>query len=138
MSVVGRFVCVFEAHGVHRNQIPRFFGHGLTLADLQDDAALLKRLDEPLLEAVCDRFAVRREWLEGASVQIHPCHDFYKHPEEFVGFIEKRLADNPGADMRGTLITPETAKGEAQALLVLEECIGAVGDQRIYRYTCLI
>ena len=28
-SVASRFIRLFENHGVHRNQIPRFFGHGL-------------------------------------------------------------------------------------------------------------
>ena len=79
-SVAARFVRLFETHGVHRNQIPRFFGHGLNLQDMQDDATLLAKLDEPLLEAACEMFAVRREWLDGAETQVHPCHEFYKYP----------------------------------------------------------
>ena len=71
-SVVARFVRLFETHGVHRNQIPRFFEHGLTLKDVQDDASLLAKLDEAMLEAACALFAVRREWLDGAEKQAHP------------------------------------------------------------------
>ena len=28
--VAPRFIALFESHGVHRNQIPDFFGHGIT------------------------------------------------------------------------------------------------------------
>ena len=85
-TVVTRFARLFESHGVHRNQIPRFIGHSLTLKDVQDDASLLAKLDEPLLEAACEMFAVRREWLDGAEKQAHPDHDFYKHPEDFARY----------------------------------------------------
>ena len=70
--VAARFIQLFEAHGVHRNQIPRFFGHGLTLIDLKDNASLLLKLNEEMLEGVCQLFAVRREWLDGAEKQISP------------------------------------------------------------------
>lgn len=40
-SVAARFVRLFEAHGVHRNQIARLFGRGLTLATVQTEGALL-------------------------------------------------------------------------------------------------
>lgn len=87
-TVTSRFVQLFESHGVHRNQIPRFFGHGITLHDLRNDDALLGKLDETILEAACARFAVRREWLDGADLQAHTCHDFYKEPQDFVTFVE--------------------------------------------------
>lgn len=45
-SVAARFVRLFETHGVHRNQIPRFFDHGLTLNDLKSDDSLLPRLNK--------------------------------------------------------------------------------------------
>ena len=32
-----RFIALFEHHGVHRNQIPRFFDHGLTVKDVSSD-----------------------------------------------------------------------------------------------------
>jgi hypothetical protein len=60
-----RFVRLFECHNVHRNQIPRFFGNGLTVKDVNDDQSLLSKLDEPLLDAACNLFGVRREWLAG-------------------------------------------------------------------------
>jgi hypothetical protein len=44
-SVAGRFLRLFETHGVHRNQIPRFFGHGLTLKHGQAESALIEQLE---------------------------------------------------------------------------------------------
>ena len=133
-TVVTRFVRLFESHGVHRNQIPRFIGHDLTLQDVQDDASLLAKLDEQLLEAVCEKFAVRREWLDGAESQIHPCHGFYSYnPESFAQFIEGLMGANPDARLQGVLIAPEE-RGDAEALLILQEVIGAVGEKPIYRF----
>lgn len=132
-SVATRFVRLCESHGVHRNQIPRFIGHGLTLKDVQDDASLLAKLDETILQAVCERFAVRREWLDGAEPQIHPCHGFYKHPEKFSEFIDNLIANNPDGELCGVLIAPKE-HGNAFALFILQEIIGYVGDKPIHRY----
>lgn len=133
-SVAYRFVRLFESHGVHRNQIPRFLGHDLALRDVQDDAALLAKLDEALLEAACNRFAVRREWLDGAESQIYPCHDFYKHPERFADFLVKLKTDNPDGELGGVLIAPNNQGWQAGALLILQETVGAIGEKPIYRY----
>lgn len=133
-SVAARLVRLLESHGVHRNQIPRFIGHGLTLRDVEDDAALLAKLDEEILEDACARFAIRREWLDGAETQAHPCHDFYKHPEEFLRFVDTLRANNPEGQMGGALIVPNERIWEDEALLILQETIGHVGDKPIFRY----
>lgn len=133
-NIASRFVRLFENHGVHRNQIPRFIGHGLTLKDVQDDASLFAKLDESLLEAVCAKFAVRREWLDGAEEQIYPCHDFYKYPEKFLEFIEHLTEENPDADLQGVVAIPEVVDGREEVLLILQETIGAVGERPIYRF----
>ena len=49
ISIADRFLLLFESHGIHRNQIPRFFGHDLTLADLQNSDSLLPKLTERVL-----------------------------------------------------------------------------------------
>lgn len=133
-TIVTRFVCLFESHGVHRNQIPRFIGHGLTLKDVQDDASLLAKLDEPLLEAACEKFAVRREWLDGAEKQIHPVLDFYKRPEDFAKLLDEFVANNPEGNFRGMLLAPEGRDENGEALLILQETIGQVGDKPIFRF----
>lgn len=133
-TVATRLVRLFESHGVHRNQIPRFIGHGLTVKDVQDDSLLLDKLDESLLKDVCERFSVRREWLDGAEPQIHPCHDFYKYPDRFVGLIEKLKASKPEGEIAGVLIAPIEQDWGANALLILQETIGSIGQKPIYRY----
>lgn len=134
-TVVTRFVRIFENHGVHRNQIPRFIGHGLSVRDVQDDASLLAKLDEPLLQAVCERFAISREWLDGVETQVHPDHDFYKKPKEFADFIRNLRAKNPENEIIGVLIAPtERNWREDEALLILQEAIGFLGKKPIYRY----
>lgn len=133
-SVAARFVRLFETHGVHRNQIPRFFGHGLMLKDVQDDASLLDKLDEKFLDAACELFTVRREWLDGAEKQAHPEHDFYKHPEGFVEFLDALIEANPEGNFHGVLIAPEERDDDAEALLILQEMIGTVGDKPIFRF----
>lgn len=70
-SVASRFIRLFESHGVHLNQIPRFFGHELTLKDVQDDDSLILILDEEILEAACTLFAVKREWLDGSAGHVY-------------------------------------------------------------------
>lgn len=133
-SIAGRFCRLFETHGVHRNQIPRFFDRGLTLEDVQNDVSLLAKLDEQLLESACERFAIRREWLDGADVQAHPTHRFYKRPSDFASFVSSLQAANPDGELRGVVIAPFDGGDNAPALLILEEQIGWVGERSICRY----
>ncbi|WP_152604414.1 hypothetical protein [Methylophilus sp. Q8] len=131
-TVGHRFIKLFESHNVHRNQIPRFFGHGLTLKDVQDEAFLIQKLDETLLDAASNLFGVRREWLEGAESQIYPCHDFYKHPEEVLPFLTGLRDANPNGDLNGVLLAPVEYRDDA--VIILSELIGNIGDKPIYRY----
>ena len=133
-TVATRFVRLLESHGVHRNQIPRFIGHGLTLKDVQDDAVLLAKLDEALLDAVCARFAVRREWLDGAEPRIHPIHYFHQQLEEFAAFLESLISGHPAGDVTGMVLAPAETHTDARSLIVFEEPIGTVGDKPICRY----
>jgi hypothetical protein len=57
-SVASRFIRLLESHGVYPNQIPRFFDHGLRLADVKDASVLLPRLEEPMLEDACRLFPI--------------------------------------------------------------------------------
>lgn len=133
-SVTTRFIHLFETHGVHRNQIPRFFGHGITLKDLQDDFSLITKLDEEILDDACELFAVRREWLDGADKQVHFHHDFYKQPKEFLRFITNLKLANAEGQLDGELFAPDDPDFNAEAILILNEIIGYVGNEPIYRY----
>ena len=133
-SVARRFVRLFAAHGIHRNQIPRVMGLNATFADVQTDESLLKILTDELLEKAARLFAVRREWLEGASEQIYPTHDFYKQSDRFPEFLDSLLANSCSGAMRGVLLVAESHWFEPNALLVLEEEIGSLGDKPLCRY----
>lgn len=133
-TVAGRFIRLFEAHGVHRNQIPRFFGHGITIADVNDEKKLLPKLTEEILDAAVELFAARREWLDGADERIYPLHDFYKHPEEFETFLNEIQAAKPESRISGFLFAPESKDYGAEALIVLEVPIGGVGEKEINRF----
>lgn len=134
-TLASRFIKLFESHNVHRNQIPRFFGHGLTVKDVQDEISLLEKLDETVLEDVCALFAVRSEWLEGADSVVYNCHDFYKHPESVETFLCDIKRKSLNGDLDGILIAP--INGDGDALIVLSEVIGEIGEKIIYRYHLL-
>lgn len=87
-----------------------------------------------IFDDACQLFAVRREWLYGADAVAHPHHDFYKHPEEFLRFIKELKAENPEGQLDGVLFSPENPDFNSVAILVLDEIIGWVGNEAIYRY----
>jgi hypothetical protein len=132
-SVATRFVRLFTAHGVHRNQIPRLFGHGLTLATVQTDDAVLAVLDDGMLDDAAALFAVRREWLDGADEQIYKLYDFSKQPEEFHRFITSIRGAADGR-LTGVLLVSDNARREDEALIVFEEQISEIGDRPVCRY----
>jgi len=131
-TIADRVIRIFESHGVHKNQIPRFCDFGLTIADVQNEQALLKRLDEKLLNFVCEKFAIQREWIDGATNQIYPIHDFYKKPENFLEFLDGILENNPEGSISGFLLTSGKKKGNT--VLLFEEEIGRMETTSIYRY----
>ena len=131
-NIADRVIRVFESHGVHKNQIPRFCDFDLTIADVQNEQALLKRLDEKLLNFVCEKFAIRREWIDGASRQIYPIHDFYKQPEDFVRFLDDLLENNTEGRISGFLLISD--KKKENTVLLLEEELDRMEKTSIYRY----
>jgi hypothetical protein len=133
-SVATRFVRLFELHGVHRNQIPRFFGHGITVADIKDDDTLLPKLTEEILDAAVELFAVRREWLDGTETKIYPLHDFYKKPEAFGPFLDEIKSKNPDDQLNGVVYAPKEKSLNGEALIILEEFIGSIGNKPISRF----
>jgi hypothetical protein len=132
-TVASRFVQLFEEHGVNRNQIPSFFEHGLTVAIVENDEKLLPALTEEILNAACKLFAVRREWLDGVDTQIHPTHNFYKEPEKFREFVVGLNKKKKGL-VSGMLFVADTPSRNYDAVIILEEELGVVGEKVIYRY----
>ena len=132
-SIASRFVLLFEKHGIHRNQIPRFFGHGLTLADIASDDKLLNKLDTEILNSAAELFAVRLEWLEGVDEQIYETHDFYKQPEEYQIFLANLVGDSKHLIV-AKLVWSTARQCQEDALLILKEPIAEHGNKSVERY----
>lgn len=137
-TLVGRFFRLFEAHGVHRNQIPRFFGHGLQLKDVQDEAALLQCLTDAHLADACTLFGVQRQWLERGEGSAHQrLGQFYGNPLAFGTYLDEMLAartclqEYPITAQLWGVLSPNR---EVDATLRLAEPIGLLNDEVIYRY----
>ncbi|BCL72357.1 hypothetical protein TUMSATVNIG1_43270 [Vibrio nigripulchritudo] len=129
-----RLVGVYEAHGVHRNQIPKVVGHGLTLFDVSTDELLLKKLDEKILTSTCQLFGINRDWLDGASEEVYPTYDFYKYPDKFEDFLSSLLENTCSEKLDGILLTVDKVDRGTQSVLVLQETIGSINDKEFYRY----
>jgi hypothetical protein len=129
-----RFLQLFEAHGIHRNQIPRHVGRPLSLVDVQDDKSLLKVLDQKMIDDTAELFGVNREWLECASSDIYTPHDFYKRPEEFLIFLDGILSKC--SDLKGFVYTSatESSVNRSDTFVLLEETFSNAENQTIERY----
>jgi hypothetical protein len=132
-TVSSRFVCLFEKHGVHRNQIPRLFGNGLKLNDVEINEKLLPKLTPEILQAAAELFAVRIEWLEGVDEQIYLTHDFYKQPEAYAEFLNQ-LIDGKDYRVIAKLVWSTDSNYAQDAVLVLEEQFDYLGNEAIDRY----
>jgi hypothetical protein len=133
-SVASRYVRLLENHGVNRNQIPAFMKNGLTLSDIKSDERLLEKLSDEILDDVCEKFSVRREWLDCAESLIYERHYFYKNPKEFSTFLDGLTEKNPDGALVGVLISPQENKLPSSAVIIMQETIGYIGEKVIYRY----
>ncbi len=135
-SLPTRFARLFETHGVHRNQIPRFFGHGLSLSDMRDDTALSCRLGHEHLQHASELFGVELSWLESGEGPAQARHSFYKQPEAFAAFIEAMATRAKLADgyLRGLIMWPTTWDSETEIVLLLSEPVGTLDDNVIERF----
>nr|WP_158651783.1 hypothetical protein [Marinobacterium profundum] len=129
-----RFIALFEAHGVHRNQIPGFFGKGISLADVSSPESLLSKLSPELLSDAAELFAVNLEWLQGSIDSPYPTHQFYKQPDEFERFIDELISRGNSLDgYVFNAILPGHVPDEYDAAIVLTEEIGHVNDRPVFR-----
>ena len=133
--IASRFIQLFESHGVHRNQIPEFFGHELTLADVQTEERLIEKLSPSTLSEAAKLFQINSEWLSHGKGEIFPQHHFYKHPGDFGRFIDELRADNTEKDIEGYVLTVRPPYShENDTLILLKEEIGSLGNRTIHRY----
>ena len=132
-TIAQRLVKLFQAHGVHRNQIPRLLMDSLSLADVSRDESLTAALTEDLLATTCELFAVNRDWLDGASDTIYPLHDFYKSPREFITFVQS-IKERSLTTPMAVLLRSRSNKHEEDAVLIIEEGVAWLNDKPLYRY----
>lgn len=132
-----RFVEVFESHGIHRNQIPRYLPDLLSLSDVQNDQSLSKVLNQEMIDKAADLFKVDTAWIECASAYPYRPLDFYKRPEKFIHFIEDLLTS--GSDLDGVVYTFASPKSghHADTFILLEETIELPSELRLTRYYIL-
>jgi hypothetical protein len=145
MKPVRRFVALLEGHGIARTQIPRFlkdFGVSLSLVDITTDEALLHKMDETLLDKVCDIFGVRREWLDGVDERIYPRIWFYGNLHRFIDLMGELYEQSDDIDLIA-IKSPENKldkdlhEHEFAIALVIKVKIGCLGETPIYKHRCL-
>jgi hypothetical protein len=129
-----RFIYLFEAHGVARVQIPRFFGHNLTIYQVEHESELLKVLNAGLLDAAATLFSVRVEWLEGATEEIYQINHFYQQPYMFGTWLDSLLETAGEHNINGWLLTTQFKTDEYDALILMREKVGELAGQSVYRY----
>lgn len=136
-NVATRFMMLFKSHGVHYNQIPAFFDHGLTLHDCSDHSHLIKKLDNGILTDASELFGVNLEWLQCASPEIYDIPSFYKDNKACEEYLANLKASKPTANFCAYVLN---AKGdrhypdEDNAVLLIVEVIGHINQREIYRY----
>lgn len=136
-TLAGRFIRLFESHGVHRNQIPRFFGHGLQFKDVQDDATLLPCLTDTHLADACELFGVQRQWLERGEGSAHVRSYFYVQPLAFGAYLDELLAARKelrDVPVKAELFGLSEADRRVDSTLVIAVPIGELNDAVIYRF----
>jgi hypothetical protein len=138
-TIATRLVALFESHGVHRNQIPEFFGHGLDIPSCTTDEELLKKLTSEIITDAVNLFGINKDWFEGSSTEIYNIPDFYKHPEEFEHYLTQ-LCINTDIEKLSVyaLTTNKKSLNEfSDSLFVIAESIGEVNQREIYKYHLL-
>lgn len=140
-EVVERFVYLFKAHGIERTQIPRLLSEdsGVTVADVSTDERLLHVLDEKTLNAVCDKFGVRRAWVDGADKRVYDLLYHYKNLPEYVSFIKTLTEKHPEEfcilyAYKQSKTSTDLFKSCPDISLVFAEPIAEIDQQTIYRY----
>ena len=101
---------------------------------------LLKALDEGIIETVCSRFGVRREWLDGKNVSIYSTPFFDKAPSDFIDFLFdlKRQYENiKGFAIKSPKDHLEKKDYQSEIALIFRAEIANHGEYRevgIYKY----
>jgi len=138
-TIATRFVALFESHGVHRNQIPEFFGHGLDMSSCSNDDNLLNKLIPEMITDAVQLFGVSKDWLEGSSTEIYDIPSFYKQPALFESYLVELLKGSPAQKLSAYALTTNKKlipkiNTFNDSLIVIAEPIGELNQREIYKY----
>jgi len=111
-SVSSRILSIFETHGVHRNQINRFMGYDLSIADYQSSESFLPHITDEMITAISSKFSIRQQWIECASSQCHDWYSFYKSPSSYKKFLEEQLRGSDKNDIDLFLLNSKQKNGQ--------------------------
>jgi hypothetical protein len=144
-NIATRLVALFESHGVHRNQIPEFFGHGLNISSCASDEKLLDKITPEIIHDAVVLFGVNKDWLEGSSKEIYDIRNFYKHPEEFEHYLVGLLTNASKDKLFAYALTSASTlnkklmndDNDYDSLFVIAESIGEINQREIYKYHLL-
>jgi hypothetical protein len=138
-TIATRLIALFESHGVHRYQIPEFFGHGLDIPACASDEKLLEKITSEIIHDAVVLFGVNKDWLEGSSKEIYDIPDFYKHPEKFEHYLIELLKNTSKDKLFAYAITSnkKLMNGDYDSLFVIAESIGEINQREIYKYHLL-
>lgn len=138
-TIATRFIALFESHGVHRNQIEEFFGHGLDIPSCATDEELLKKLTPEIITDAVKLFDVNKDWLEGSSAEIYNIPDFYKRPKELDLYLTELLKSTDANKLSAYALRSEEKLRNAynDSLFVIAEPIGEINQRDIYKYHLL-
>ncbi len=89
-EIVQRIIKVFEAHEVHKNEIPRVVPseYGISLISLKDDKSFLEKITPEFVDWLCTFFGIRREHIEKGDQRLYDTADYYKNERELLLYIK--------------------------------------------------
>lgn len=131
-TITSRFIQLFVMHGVHANQIPEFFGYGITLADISKPDQLIDKLTEEVISAVVELFGVRKSWLQCVDDHIYESIHFGYQPQLAKEFIEELVDRNERVS--ATLLMDSEHHRDTCDVLIFHIPIGELEGLEIYRH----
>jgi len=136
--VVDRFIKVYEAHGIQQNQIVTFVDKefNLKLKDFKNNESILEILDNDLIEWTCNKFGVKRDWIDGTSDRIYESVDYYKEVPKFIKDISELVKNKNDLELFAFKEGELDRENEYQDIvLLIRYSIGKNNSQTVYRYT---
>lgn len=135
--VVERFIQIYEAHGIQQNQIAFFVDKkfNLQLRDFKDSESILQILDENLIKWTCEKFGIKKDWLDGTSNKIYERKDYYKQVEHFIDdickFVKEGIEIELFAFKEGEI---DREDDNQDVILLLRYPIDKINSKTIYKY----